>query len=250
MPSSATSVGGAPTAASQMASGANSGLRPVFVFPGNLDFYLEDQTTHKRVLTLYNPYDTEIIFKVLCNNPKKYAVVEPEGRISAQKCIDIVVRHVAVSPSAVQQTDKFRIQIFDVASPDEVVGKRDVLATLHPGVPDPSDNRHSSSLPHHRLNAALMPPPTSGDSSDYPAQQQGFGQLHHGLGGNGSPNLVACFAAIVCIIALFLPTEGDSSSSQASNTLKDYPYLHLTVNQKLVFAYVLGLVTMAILRTT
>ena len=37
--------------------------RPVFVFPGNLDFYLEDQTTHKRVLTLYNPYDTEIIFK-------------------------------------------------------------------------------------------------------------------------------------------------------------------------------------------
>ena len=32
--------------------------------------------------------------------------------------------------------------------------------------------------------------------------------------------------------------------------MKDYPYLHLTVNQKLVFAYVLGLVTMAILRTT
>ena len=49
--------------------------------------------------------------------------------------IDIVVRHVAVSPSSVQQTDKFRIQIFDEASPDEVVGKRDVLATLHPGGP-------------------------------------------------------------------------------------------------------------------
>ena len=73
------------------------------------------------------------IFTVLCNNPKKYAVVEPEGRIAAQKCIDIVVRHVAVSPSAVQQTDKFRIQIFDEASPEEIVGKRDVLATLHPG---------------------------------------------------------------------------------------------------------------------
>ena len=72
-------------------------------------------------------------FSVLCNNPKKYAVVEPEGRIAAQKCIDIVVRHVAVSPSAVQQTDKFRIQIFEDNSPGEVVGKRDVLATLHPG---------------------------------------------------------------------------------------------------------------------
>ena len=71
---------------------------------------------------------------MLCNNPKKYAVVEPEGRILGQKCTDIVVRHVAVSPVAVQQTDKFRIHIYDSASPDaEVAGKRDILATLHPG---------------------------------------------------------------------------------------------------------------------
>lgn len=156
-------------AASSAFGGMSPGARPVFIFPANLEFYLEDQTTHKRVLTLYNPYDTEIIFKVLCNNPKKYAVVEPEGRIAAQKCIDIVVRHVAVSPSAVQQTDKFRIQIFDEASPEEIVGKRDVLATLHPGafpkgVPDPSDHRHSSSLPHHRVNpaGAIMPPQSDG----------------------------------------------------------------------------------------
>ncbi len=27
------------------------------------DFYLEDLTTHKRVLTLYNPYDQDITFK-------------------------------------------------------------------------------------------------------------------------------------------------------------------------------------------
>ena len=75
-----------------------------------------------------------LLVLVLCNNPKKYAVVEPEGRILGQKCTDIVVRHVAVSPVAVQQTDKFRIHIYDSASPDaEVAGKRDILATLHPG---------------------------------------------------------------------------------------------------------------------
>jgi len=218
--------------------------RPVFVFPGNLDFYLEDQTTHKRVLTLYNPYDSDIIFKVLCNNPKKYAVVEPEGRIAAQKCIDIVVRHVAVSPSAVQQTDKFRIQIFEDNSPGEVVGKRDVLATLHPGVPDPSDSRHSASLPHHRANAAALMAPhgSSNETGNYANTLNEHSSIAYGQ----HPNLIACFAAIVCIIALFLPTEGESNNVM----LKDYPYLHLTVNQKLVFAYVLGLVTMAILRTT
>ena len=122
------------------------------------------------------------------------------------------------------------------------------------GVPDPSDNRHSSSLPHHRANAALLPP--SAQASSNPTALGGQGAFQDNVQGaygvpftdpvgGQHPNLIACFAAIVCIVALFLPTEGETE-----NILKDYPYLHLTVNQKLVFAYVLGLVTMAILRTT
>ncbi len=53
--------------------------------------------------------------------------------------------------------------------------------------------------------------------------------------------------AVVCIFALFLPTEGEVTES---SFYADYPWLHLTVNQKLVFAYVLGLVTMTILKTS
>ena len=124
------------------------------------------------------------------------------------------------------------------------------------GVPDPSDNRHSSSLPHHRANAALL----SSAQASNPTAFGGLGAIQDNnvqgaygvpftdanvMGPNNHPNLIACIAAIVCIVALFLPTEGETE-----NILKDYPYLHLTVNQKLVFAYVLGLVTMAILRTT
>ena len=47
----------------KMAGAPIPGPRPVFVFPGSLDFYLDDQSTHKRVLTLYNPYDVDILFK-------------------------------------------------------------------------------------------------------------------------------------------------------------------------------------------
>jgi hypothetical protein len=74
-------------------------------------------------------------------------------------------------------------------------------------------------------------------------------QHHH------QPNAVACVAAVVCIVALCLPTDQDNKEAAAataqtsSSLLKDYPWLSLTLNQKLVFAYVLGLVTMAILRT-
>ena len=74
---------------------------------------------------------------------------------------------------------------------------------------------------------------------------------------------MACLAAVVCIASLFLPTEGDPSTcsaagagsregegdSPSSSLFRNYPGLCLSVNQKLVFAYVLGLVTMAILRT-
>ena len=58
-----TSIMPTSSASGAAASGSSGSSRPVFVFPGNLDFFLDDQTTHKRVLTLYNPYDTDITFK-------------------------------------------------------------------------------------------------------------------------------------------------------------------------------------------
>jgi len=200
-----------------------------------LDFYYEDQTTHKRVVTIYNPYEFDVTFKVLCNNPKKYAVVEPEGKIYGQKCVDIVIRHVAVSPQTCETTDKFRIHMFEEGS-SELLGKKDILATLHPG-PPPAE---SSSLgTQQRKTLGVL-------SSLAGARQQGVGDAGGVEAGRHPPNYVACLAAVVCILALFLPTEGDTIS--ASHLLSDYPWLHLTINQKLVFAYVLGLVTMAILR--
>jgi hypothetical protein len=206
------------------------GKVPVFVFPVQLDFYLEDQTTHKRVVTIYNPYEFDVTFKVLCNNPKKYAVVEPEGRITGQKCVDIVVRHVAVSPQTVQTTDKFRIHMFEEGS-SEILGKKDILATLHPGSPDGESSSLGSSQRKAMGVLSSMAHEKAGTPNETVREIQ--------------PNYVACITALVCIVALFLPTEGDSNSSISE---RDYPWLHLSVNQKLVFAYVLGLVTMAILR--
>ena len=84
-----------PSGTGAAGSGILDGKVPVFVFPVQLDFYYEDQTTHKRVVTIYNPYEFDVTFKVLCNNPKKYAVVEPEGKIFGQKCVDIVIRYVS-----------------------------------------------------------------------------------------------------------------------------------------------------------
>uniref|UniRef100_A0A8C6DJA7 Uncharacterized protein n=1 Tax=Moschus moschiferus TaxID=68415 RepID=A0A8C6DJA7_MOSMO len=40
------------------------GNLPVFVFPTELIFYADDQSTHKQVLTLYKPYEFALEFKV------------------------------------------------------------------------------------------------------------------------------------------------------------------------------------------
>jgi len=208
------------------------GKVPVFVFPVQLDFYFEDQTTHKRVVTIYNPYEFDVTFKVLCNNPKKYAVVEPEGKILGQKCVDIVIRHVAVSPQTCETTDKFRIHMFEDGT-QEILGKKDILATLHPGAPE----AESSSL-GKETRKSLGVLHSLGAKAHAEAQESIQGGRER-----QPPNYVACVAAVVCILALFLPTEGEHSA-----LLSDHPWLHLSVNQKLVFAYVLGLVTMAILK--
>ena len=36
---------------------------PVFVFPEDLQFCVEDESTHKQILTIYNPYEFNIRFE-------------------------------------------------------------------------------------------------------------------------------------------------------------------------------------------
>ncbi|GFG31196.1 hypothetical protein Cfor_07617 [Coptotermes formosanus] len=121
---------------------------PVFVYPSPITFYLEDQSTHKQVLTLYNPYDFPIRFRVLCTAPNKYTVVDPEGSIRPKFCVDIVVRHSAVSPANCNITDKFRIHLQNHTT-KQLIGKQDVAATLLPGKPSGlvSDHEEFQRLP-------------------------------------------------------------------------------------------------------
>ena len=42
------------------------GKLPVFVFPTSVKFYSDDQSSHKQILTLYNPYDFALKFKGTC----------------------------------------------------------------------------------------------------------------------------------------------------------------------------------------
>lgn len=200
------------------------GKLPLFVFPSNLTFYSDDQSTHKQVLTVYNPYEFPLKFKVLCTAPRKYTVVDSEGTIRPRCCVDIVVRHIDISINNEGVKDKFRIQVVEHGH-KKIIGKKEIMSVLFPKKErsmQPDDNFQS-------LPASQVPADRSHSITSRSSRSE-----------SGGPSLVVLVTAFMCIIALMLPQQGDVESR-----LPDY--LHLSVPQKLIAAYILGLVTMVIL---
>ncbi|CAH0754142.1 unnamed protein product [Bemisia tabaci] len=204
------------------------GKVPFFVFPSSLTFYLEDRTSHKQILTLYNPYEFPIRFKVLCTRSKNYSVVDSEGLIKSLNRIDIVVRHNAPTIANCGVIDKFRIQMID-ATTRQVIGKKDVIATL---ISEKQSNQINNgeifkNIPLHTVSHR--------DSFSYRSMPEQSQALQYS---SSTPNIEVILIAIACIIILLLPTEG----------LSFFPQLQISVNFKLICSYVLGLLTMVVLR--
>jgi len=91
---------------------------------------------------------------------------------------------------------------------------------------------------------------SSSSSSSPPMKQYKINELDNRMESTSSSssnkvkpptNPVVIVTAIVCVLALMLPTDGDRNSSLPS-------YLHLNYHQKLIAAYTLGLVTMVIFK--
>ncbi|XP_071798908.1 motile sperm domain-containing protein 1-like [Asterias amurensis] len=198
------------------------GKLPVFVFPTEIVYYVDDRSSHKQVLTVYNPYEFTLKFKVLCTTPRKYAVIDSEGTIRPGCCVDVVVRHKDIQESSYGVKDKFRLNLYEHGQ-REPIGSRDIQAILLPT--SEGQGRESQDPSSSRRGSSSTAPFTA------VARQRSV-----------APGPTIVLLAIACIAALLLPLHGEAETSLPV-------YLHLTVNQKLIAAYVLGLVTMVILRT-
>lgn len=219
-----------------MQGGGLDGRVPVFVFPTALTFYLNDQSTHKQIVTIYNPYEFRISYQILCNAPGRYRVESPQGVIRPHCCIDVVITHSDATLNNVLAPDKLRFQICEDGS-RQILGRKDIPATLVKGVPDPqsggdSDRFESVQAPEH--GAVLG----AGDGYRGRNQRPVFGASQ----GKNGPSLVLVAAAIVCVLALLLPTEGDHSDSNIPTCF------HPSANVKIAISFALGMITLAILK--
>lgn len=206
---------------------------PVFVFPHKLIFVLQDKNTHKQIITLHNPYGFSVRYKVLATSPKKYTIGNPEGVVLSQHRVDIVVRHNEIDSSTCDVADKFRIQLYD-NNTNMILGKRDIQSILKSHVVYAEKQTSDIDKFEH------MPP---SDEYKQGALQSPIIMSEMEVGGNGassSPNYVILTIAGICMIGLFVPTEKEDTS---------FFGLHISFTLKLIFSYILGLVTSVILKS-
>ncbi|XP_053414032.1 motile sperm domain-containing protein 3 isoform X2 [Nycticebus coucang] len=193
---------------------------PVLVFPPDLVFRADQRSGPRQLLTLYNPTGTALRFRVLCTAPAKYRVFDAEGYVKPQSCIDI---HYDVQ-------DRFRIELSEEGAEARVVGRKDITSVLRAPASPLELQGHLDPTPHPGPPAGTAPP-TARHFQENSHQQLATSSF-----------LLFLLTGIISVAFLLLPLH-DELGSQLPRVL------HVSLGQKLVAAYVLGLLTMVFLRT-
>ncbi|CAJ0947264.1 unnamed protein product, partial [Mesorhabditis belari] len=212
-----------------------SGRVPVFVFPGEAEFVVgtsakDDPHPNRKCFTLYNPFDYPISYRILCTAAHNYTVPDNEGTLRERCQKDIVIR--CKQRLQVGQIDKLRFETRRLGE-RELLGCKDIrLRTVLEASSSTTSNEFQS-LPNDR--SKRKEPTVHIDPKDPSNQPQ-----------SPSPQnqLFCILTGIVCACALLVPTIGDTNSG--SSLIPSW--VHLTLQQKLVAAYILGIVTILVLR--
>ncbi len=64
-------------------------MTSVCVHPESIQFFEDDPNTHSQILTLFNPFDHSIKFKILSTAPNKYIISQPTGNLNAKASIEL-----------------------------------------------------------------------------------------------------------------------------------------------------------------
>ncbi|KAE9413896.1 hypothetical protein Angca_005327 [Angiostrongylus cantonensis] len=201
---------------------------PVFLSVSEVEFPITERSP-RRIVTVYNPYGYPIQYKVLCNAPGNYSVPNPKGVLHAKSCKDLVVK--CTAKLSVGTIDRLRIEIMRPGE-TEVLGSRDLLLRTVSEIACTTTDSPSPS----RVCPVTEP------KGDQATARRSNSSVHNE---NAASSQLACLGiAVVCAVALMAPTQGDPAA--ADSILPNH--LHLTVPQKLVAAYILGVVSILLLR--
>ncbi|CAF4104866.1 unnamed protein product [Rotaria magnacalcarata] len=185
----------------------------------SLSLSLDDSISRSQVLTLYNPYEFSVRYKVLCTAPRTYSIVEPQGDIHPQHSVDIIVRLLDISSNQ-NVVQKIRIQYYDSRKSPDALGKRDIACTILPHKPSEHNFDDDSNNSSSRIRTAT--------------------KILHQETRDPVALVVLMILSAICAVILILPTLADNENS---TTMRPPSYLHMTTNSKIVASYILGKLT-------
>ncbi|XP_003741699.1 motile sperm domain-containing protein 1 isoform X2 [Galendromus occidentalis] len=205
------------------ASSAQSQLA-LFLNCQEVTFVANDLSTYKQFITIFNPYSFSVRFKAFCTSPQKYELSLAGGTVPAMNSIDIVVK--LKDSSNVGSVDKFRFKISEPSNPNNILGERELDVILLADKPTSHEIPSGESFRPQRA--------TSRPRAVIPNESQDS---------EPKANVFVILLGVSCLLSLCLPTSGEATESSIAQ------YVTLTVNQKLIAAFVLGMVTMVVFRT-
>eukprot|EP01137_Pigoraptor_chileana_P024884 Opistho-2@93555 len=202
---------------------------PCLVVPAALNFVAEEEATYKQVLTIYNPFEFPLKYKVLSTAPDRYVARPFLGVLKPSSSLDIVIRlkEAAASP----REDKLKIEIAD-AKTDAVLGKKVIVCRV---IPASLAEVSFADLRESEADAAMI--------SQFRASQKaaesrgGVASASHNYASQAIVALVV-LACIGVIVAPTAPPGGPAGITQFA----------FSAGQQLGAAFILGMVTLAILR--
>ncbi|CAD5234553.1 unnamed protein product [Bursaphelenchus xylophilus] len=194
---------------------------PVFVQPPELHIILSRPESFRQLLTVLNPFDFVLHYKVLSNAPHKFKVHESSGFVKPKCFVDVMIRHVL--PTESHEQDVLRVEIYREGETN-ACGRKDVSVVV-----SQTEVVTRSSMEFRHFSDQTRPARHRTDRFREDREPQSFMWFL----------ILTCAVSVVTVM---LPSYSQGSSNSIIPT-----YLHPTQNLQLVAAYVLGLATMHLL---
>lgn len=225
----------------------------VHVHPNSFQFFADDNSSHKQTISIYNPFDQTVKYKVLSTAPKRYLVDVPEDFIEPKTVVELVIRHHKSSFDE-NTKDKLRIQIFNSQVTliykkdlplDSIVSREEFMISTMRDSDYVSDigNEYSTAFTHgNNLNSMMgMSTSTLPNAKAKLLDNRKNMAMYYG-NSEASVNYLVIFIGLICLTLIFLPVIGSSNSAIPV-------YMHMTYEAKMFASFVLGMVTMVILKS-
>eukprot|EP00696_Hemimastix_kukwesjijk_P005480 gnl/Hemi2/16918_TR5620_c0_g1_i1.p1 gnl/Hemi2/16918_TR5620_c0_g1~~gnl/Hemi2/16918_TR5620_c0_g1_i1.p1 ORF type:complete len:237 (+),score=43.03 gnl/Hemi2/16918_TR5620_c0_g1_i1:399-1109(+) len=192
---------------------------PCLVLPAALNFLVDAKGMAMQTLTLYNPYDFVLHYKVLSTTTQLYHLKEPTGTLRANSSIDLVLRF--QGPNTIR-TDKFLVEVRDAKS--EFLGKKVVVCNVMPNsqapkslVNDSTPGDDVTSAPPHLRSSrrtSQTPSPTFSPTASSPTTGPPDSVPASATAGRSSLlPLVMLLAVVLLMLMMFLPAQDSSAGS-------------------------------------